>query len=179
MILDDDVLRVGSSNFNNRSLRLDTGCDIVIDAGIGANSSERTTIASIRNSLMTEHLGTSCETIEQTLRETGSIIATIEKLGGGGRTLRRYEVPDLGTVQTWLADNKILDPEGPGEMFESVFQRRDLLHRLGGNRRLRKGDGRVNPLFFPSIISGGLVMLGVAAIAVRLKKFETARRLER
>ena len=29
-VVDDTVLRVGSSNFNNRSLRLDTECDIVI-----------------------------------------------------------------------------------------------------------------------------------------------------
>lgn len=31
-VIDDDVLRIGSSNFNNRSLRLDTECDVVIDA---------------------------------------------------------------------------------------------------------------------------------------------------
>ena len=31
-VVDDEVLRVGSSNFNNRSLRLDSECDVVIDA---------------------------------------------------------------------------------------------------------------------------------------------------
>ena len=30
MVVDDDVIRIGSSNFNNRSLRLDTECDVTI-----------------------------------------------------------------------------------------------------------------------------------------------------
>ncbi|HEY0275012.1 MAG TPA: phospholipase D-like domain-containing protein [Paenirhodobacter sp.] len=30
MIVDDRVLRVGSSNFNNRSLRLDSECDVIL-----------------------------------------------------------------------------------------------------------------------------------------------------
>src|SRR5690606_18641475 len=29
MVVDDEVLRVGSSNFNNRSMRLDTECDVI------------------------------------------------------------------------------------------------------------------------------------------------------
>src|SRR6185503_8197239 len=32
LIVDDQVLHVGSSNMNNRSLRLDTECDVTIDA---------------------------------------------------------------------------------------------------------------------------------------------------
>src|SRR3546814_8014650 len=40
-LVDDNVLRVGSSNFNNRSLRLDTECDVVIDATRNANADER------------------------------------------------------------------------------------------------------------------------------------------
>jgi phosphatidylserine/phosphatidylglycerophosphate/cardiolipin synthase-like enzyme len=50
-VVDRDVLRVGSSNFNNRSLRLDTECDVVIDAERPANDDERATIAGIRNGL--------------------------------------------------------------------------------------------------------------------------------
>ena len=45
------------------------------------------------------------------------------------RSLRPYEVPNLGEVETWLADNEVLDPESPDEMFESMT-RRGLFRRL-------------------------------------------------
>lgn len=129
-VIDDDVLRVGSSNFNNRSLRLDTECDVVIDAARSANADERQTIAGIRNGLLAEHLNSDCDTIAALLAETGSLIETVERLRGGGRSLRVYEVPEIDAVRQWLADNKVLDPEGPGEMFEALSRRKPLLSRL-------------------------------------------------
>ncbi len=63
-VIDDQLLRVGSSNFNNRSLRLDTECDVTIDATRSANADECRTIAGIRNSLIAEHLGVECEDVE-------------------------------------------------------------------------------------------------------------------
>jgi hypothetical protein len=44
-----------------------------------------------------------------------------------------YEVDDLSAVEKWLADNEVLDPEGPGEMFEA-FEKRGLLRRLRRKR---------------------------------------------
>jgi phosphatidylserine/phosphatidylglycerophosphate/cardiolipin synthase-like enzyme len=165
-VVDDRVLRVGSSNFNNRSLRLDTECDVVIDAGRHANAGERKTIAGIRDSLLAEHLDSDCETIEATIAETGSIIATIERLRGDGRSLRPYEVPDLDTVQIWLADNKILDPEGPGEMFEALSERRPLLGRL--RPHLHRADGSVSAV--TSAVAVGGIVAGVAVLAVALSR---------
>src|SRR5205809_466875 len=63
------------------------------------------------------------------IEASGSLIAMIEALRGPGRSLRPYEIPNLRAVETWLADNEVLDPEGPQEMFES-FTRRGLLRRL-------------------------------------------------
>ena len=57
------------------------------------------------------------------------MIATIERLRGAGNRLRPYEVPDLSAVDAWLADNEVLDPEGPEEMFESLTKR-SLFRRL-------------------------------------------------
>lgn len=34
--------------------------------------------------------------------------------------LRLNNIPELDSVREWLADKKILDPEGPGEMFEAM-----------------------------------------------------------
>ena len=127
MIVDDEMLRVGSSNLNNRSMRLDTECDIVIEA-VGdavAGASVRERIAAIRLGLIAEHLA--CDVA--TLDPDAPMIATIEALRGPGRSLRPYEAPNLGEIEKWLADNEVLDPEGPEEMFESLTKR-SLFRRL-------------------------------------------------
>lgn len=162
-VVDDQVLRVGSSNFNNRSLRLDTECDVVIDAARTANADERETISGIRNALLAEHLGVDCSTIEGVLAETGSLIQTIERLRGDGRSLRPYEVPELDAVREWLADNKVLDPEGPGEMFEALSQRKSLLKRL--RPRMRRKDGKVSAVASTAVVVGAI---GSAALVASL-----------
>lgn len=159
-VVDDAILRVGSSNFNNRSLRLDTECDVVIEADPKTDRITSRVIAGIRNSLLAEHLNTDCATVERLLEETGSLIATIEHLRSPGRSLYPYEVPEIDVVRTWLADNKILDPEGPDEMFEGISKRKDLLHRIGRHRRLRSNDGKIDPVFV-----GAAMAAGVAATA--------------
>ncbi|MFX9054269.1 phospholipase D-like domain-containing protein, partial [Acinetobacter baumannii] len=37
-IIDDEILRVGSANWNNRSMGLDSECDVFIDAARPANA---------------------------------------------------------------------------------------------------------------------------------------------
>ncbi|WP_206366308.1 phospholipase D-like domain-containing protein [Sphingomonas flavalba] len=123
MIIDDRGFRVGSSNFNNRSLRLDTECDVILDVAQGGTATERETVAAIRDDLLAEHLGVARDRVGATLNETGSLIATIEALRGSGRSLVPYTLPELSGTETWLADNEILDPEGPDAMFEPLSRR--------------------------------------------------------
>lgn len=125
-VIDDVAVRIGSSNFNNRSLRLDTECDVTI-------TEEPETIAAIRADLLAEHLAADPADVAARIDRDG-LIATIEALRGTGRTLIPYEIDDLNEVEKWLADNEVLDPEGPAEMFEG-FEKRGLLRRL---RRRRK-----------------------------------------
>jgi len=130
-IIDDQVIRVGSSNFNNRSLRLDTECDVTIDAATSDREAETTlAIAAIRDGLVAEHLGVSDTIFSAKLAESGSLIGTITALQSSGRSLRDYVLPDLSSLGEWLADNKVLDPEGPDEMFEPLSKRRSLLFHL-------------------------------------------------
>ncbi len=126
LVIDGEVIRVGSSNFNNRSLRLDTECDVTIDLS-GVDDGAQ--IAAIRDDLIAEHLGIDPATVTAAIAEHG-LIGAIERLRGTGKTLIPYEVPDLSAVETWLADHKVLDPEGPEEMFEALSERRSLLSRL-------------------------------------------------
>ncbi|MDT8759348.1 phospholipase D-like domain-containing protein [Sphingomonas psychrotolerans] len=119
LVIDDLVLRVGSSNFNNRSLRLDTECDVTIEAGPGEEA-KRGHIASIRNGLLAEHLGCTPEDVAAEI-DRHSLIAAVEHLRRrGGKTLRPYEVPDLEGVTAWLADHEVLDPENPEDLFEPI-----------------------------------------------------------
>ena len=121
MVVDETVIRIGSSNFNNRSLRLDTECDVTIE-------NDGAAIARIRDDLVAEHLGVDAAIVSEGIAANG-LIATIERLRGHGRTLVPYEIPDLSETERWLADNEVLDPEGPAEMFEP-FAKRGLLRRL-------------------------------------------------
>ena len=131
LIVDDHSIRVGSSNMNNRSLRLDTECDVTIDTMLSQNASFGPTIGRIRNGLLAEHLGADIGTVDAQLCRTGSLIETIEHLRGPGKTLRPYLEPELSATKTWLADNEVLDPEGPGNEFEGMA-------RGGLFRRLRR-----------------------------------------
>lgn len=123
LIVDDHWLRVGSSNFNNRSMRLDTECDVVVAADQPCADSIHATIGGLRNDLLAEHLDVDAKTVIATLQQTGSLIDTIDKLRKPGRTLVPYTIPELGDTEAWLADNEILDPEGPDQIFEPLSRR--------------------------------------------------------
>ncbi|WP_267380925.1 MULTISPECIES: phospholipase D-like domain-containing protein [unclassified Sphingomonas] len=120
LIADDRVLRLGSSNVNNRSLALDTECDLAIAVEA---PEQRACVTAIRDGLIAEHLGTDRATVAAAIAARGSLIGAIEHLRGTGKTLGSYHIPDLSSVETWLADNEVLDPEGPEEMFEALSKR--------------------------------------------------------
>jgi phosphatidylserine/phosphatidylglycerophosphate/cardiolipin synthase-like enzyme len=152
-VIDGEILRVGSSNFNNRSMRLDTECDVTIDSTRADNARAGEAIAHVAHALVAEHTGSEPDVVARRLAETGSLIATIEALSpASGRRLRAYEAPDLNSIEEWLADNEVLDPEGPEEMFEALAERGGLL------RRLRPGHEAPAPV--------ALYAAGAAAAAV-------------
>ena len=53
--IDDQFLRVGSANLNNRSMGLDTECDLALEAG--GEQRIRSAISAFRSRLLAEHLG--------------------------------------------------------------------------------------------------------------------------
>lgn len=104
MIVDDDLLRVGSGNLSNRSMGLDTECDLAIEAN---GKSMRRTIAHARSRLLGEHLGVTPERFTETLAAEGSLIAAIEALNHGPRALRPFKPGDGPTalaLGTWIVD---------------------------------------------------------------------------
>jgi phospholipase D1/2 len=121
-VVDDRLLRVGSANLNNRSMGLDSECDLLIDADRAeqgaAQVSER--IAAIRTGLIGEHLGCEPKEVAALHRDSGSLIRAIEGLRGPGRSLCPYEPPEPSAATKKLARAELLDPESSGEVFEPV-----------------------------------------------------------
>lgn len=61
MVVDDRYLRVGSSNINNRSMLMDTECDLIL---AGHDEASRKEICHQRNDLIREHTGRELEDIQ-------------------------------------------------------------------------------------------------------------------
>ncbi|MGY2051573.1 phospholipase D-like domain-containing protein [Methylobacterium sp. JK268] len=111
LIADDTALRVGSSNLNNRSVALDTECDLAIE---GTDDRTRAAIARLRDRLLAEHLGTDPAAVTAAIREEGSLKRAVERLNTGPRGLRPFEVPEEeGLVEPLLGSGDLLDPERP------------------------------------------------------------------
>jgi phospholipase D1/2 len=127
MIVDDKVLRVGSANMNNRSMGLDSECDLLIDASDDAAA--RAAIAEIRTDILAEHFGVEPAQVAGCFAETGSLIACIERMRGKGRTLVPLEPEEPSEVEKKLAQSELLDPEAADELFEKRA-RPGLLSRL-------------------------------------------------
>ena len=102
MVVDDEIVRVGSANMNNRSMGMDTECDVTIEAE-GREDVKRS-IARLRTELLAEHLGVAPEELAARFEENGSLVRTVESFRGNGRTL-----VDLGPhVPEWVG--KIAPP---------------------------------------------------------------------
>lgn len=113
-IVDDRLLRVGSANLNNRSMGLDSECDLVIEASTDA---ERAAIARIRDGLVAEHHGVAPETIAQAVAREGSLLAALDALPRAGRRLAPIDLgPPLDPgLEDELARRigELADPETP------------------------------------------------------------------
>jgi len=119
VIVDDEVLRIGSANFSNRSMGLDTECDVAIEA----RGEERIArgIRDFRNRLLGEHLGVEPERVDAAVRAAGTVNGGIQALMSGGRSLRRYERLDE-VPEPLLTVASVVDPEQPVSLDTLVAQ---------------------------------------------------------
>lgn len=138
MIVDDTVLRIGSANLNNRSLGLDSECDVFIDSRRPGNGHTSRAIAALRCSLLAEHLGIREEDVSPLLDRYGSMRELIENEGSArGRHLKRYRPPILSETERSIAESELLDPESPEDMFEP-FAKGGLFRQGSRLARIRK-----------------------------------------
>jgi phosphatidylserine/phosphatidylglycerophosphate/cardiolipin synthase-like enzyme/uncharacterized membrane protein YdjX (TVP38/TMEM64 family) len=116
MIVDDEWLRIGSSNISNRSMGVDTECDVVIEARGERRVAKA--VREFRDRLLAEHLGATLEDVRRAA--STSMAAAIEKLGTPGRKLEVLEAPELSAAT--LAAAAIGDPERPISIDSIVTQ---------------------------------------------------------
>lgn len=144
MIIDDRILRIGSANMNNRSMGLDSECDVFVDCDRPGNDHCRTAVAKLRHSLLAEHCGLEIGEVAGLLARHGTMAAMIREIGTDrGRTLRRFDLPELNGVQAGLAESGLLDPERPEDLFEpyahgGLFGRKSLLGKVRSRVMERK-----------------------------------------
>lgn len=112
MVVDDTLLRVGSSNLSNRSMGLDSECDLAIEA---TADDQQTAVNAFRNRLLAEHLGVEPAKVDEQLSEKQSLIAAIESLQGNSRTFKPLNGQVSEFADEVLPDEKIVDPERPLE----------------------------------------------------------------
>ncbi|WP_336028991.1 phospholipase D-like domain-containing protein [Geodermatophilus sp. FMUSA9-8] len=135
--LDDRLLRIGSSNLNNRSMGLDTECDVSIEARNGEPREEelRAAVLGLRHRLLGEHLGVEPERVAAAVEEHGgSLVRAIDALmRPTGRSLVPFEPPELDPVERFLAETELLDAEHTPNRWRRVKQ------AFAGRRRRQRG----------------------------------------
>ena len=82
MVVDDRIARIGSANLSQRSMGLDTECDIVVDHEGSAGL--------LAADLLAEHMGADIDDVADCLGREG-LFAAIDRFNGGPRRLEHLE----------------------------------------------------------------------------------------
>jgi phospholipase D1/2 len=162
MIFDDRFIRVGSANLANRSMGLDTECDVAIE------TDRPEPVRSVLSRLVGEHLDHLPDAVAASLVEEGSLIRTIERMRGNEKTLRPINVSDAGDPSGLAQSSQpLFDPEQPAEA-ESIV-----------GRLVRAVDGRViaRRLALAGVVIGLVVALALAWQTEPLSEWVNAERV--
>ena len=124
MVVDDRFLRVGSANLNNRSMGTDSECDLALEA---QTADQRKAISRVRDRLLSEHMDTTPEAIARAVESHGSLLAAVDHLSNGDRSLRPIDLSGVPEDDIALAVSQVADPERPittpdfaGDLFGAV-----------------------------------------------------------
>lgn len=150
LVIDDDILSVGSANLSARSMSLDTECNLAIESG--GEPRVQAAIAGLRSRLLGEHLDRDAAVVAAAVERCGSLIGAIEALRGQGRSLRPLGV----TTQEdeWsavLADQPMIDPAEPVDVDR-------LLSDVVARHERKPASGR--------IVAIALILFALAALAL-------------
>ncbi len=126
-IIDDVLLRIGSSNINNRSMGFDTECDLSLEAAGSGSAANRVEITGLRNRLLAHWLGCAEQTIADAIRKRGGVGKALEALRANGYCrLRPIEPKPLKPLAALIAAFHLGDPVGPGDSWRPWKRKKAL-----------------------------------------------------
>ena len=141
LIVDDRLLRVGSSNLNNRSMGFDSECDIAVAAS-AEDGNRRETITAVRNDLLAEHLDCSRDAVAAAIEGAGgSLVSAVRALGAANAQRRRRTLKPVmpvpnGVLDNLAAESRLLDPDRPPMPFRRTRAR--IRRWFAGRSRSRR-----------------------------------------
>ncbi|WP_417499582.1 VTT domain-containing protein [Methylophaga sp.] len=109
-VIDDRLMRVGSANLSNRSMGLDSECDLVIEANTEEN---KATISRFRERLLSEHFAITEDQLRQNLSQETSLIRLIDAGQDNAHTLRELDCRVSDYANQMLPTSAVVDPERP------------------------------------------------------------------
>jgi phosphatidylserine/phosphatidylglycerophosphate/cardiolipin synthase-like enzyme/uncharacterized membrane protein YdjX (TVP38/TMEM64 family) len=152
IVVDDTFVTIGSANLSNRSMGLDTECNLALESHGDPRLAEA--IAGLRARLLAEHLGTTAQDVNAATATHGSLLRAIDALHNPhGRTLEPVVAPLDATLDALVPDHTVLDPERPTDadaLVNDLVRSPDV--REGARRRVAVFAGVV------------LVAAGLAAV---------------
>lgn len=110
VIVDGDILHIGSSNLNSRSTGLDTECDLAIEA---TTPTARAAVHRLLTRLLAEHVGADTVRFAEEFARTKSLIRAIEAFNGGLRCLVPHAIDRAAADKPLTAGTSVLDPPQP------------------------------------------------------------------
>jgi phosphatidylserine/phosphatidylglycerophosphate/cardiolipin synthase-like enzyme/uncharacterized membrane protein YdjX (TVP38/TMEM64 family) len=134
MIADDCWLLLGSANLSNRSMGLDSECDLAVQADPDSDTAQ--VIRGLLVSLLAQHLDRRPEDVSDSLERQQSLIRAIEYLRDGERSLQPLDAKVDPAIDKLVPESALIDPEKPmdSEHFISHFVPDE--YRSNSTRRL-------------------------------------------
>ena len=122
-IYDDEVLRIGSTNLNNRSLGFDTECDVAVEPG---TEEGRAAIRDFRHRTLGHWIGVEGEAFAAAEALTGSVGLAVQRFENGRMQVLGAAPPS--SFEQVIAEFQLGDPTSPRDAFRP-WKRRLTSHR--------------------------------------------------
>ncbi|HJV86496.1 MAG TPA: VTT domain-containing protein [Noviherbaspirillum sp.] len=136
--VDDRLFSIGSANLSNRSMALDTECNLTIEACGPDEERIASVISRLRSRLLAEHMDTSVETMDAEVHRHNSLHRAVDALQHSERALRPLDPVVSPELDALIPEQALFDPETPIDPDELVVEfvpsesRKPLPRRLTG-----------------------------------------------
>ena len=152
LVVDDRLVRIGSSNVNNRSMDFDSECDVSFEP---EGEAQKAFAIWLRDSLLAEHLDCAPEDVAAAVSERRSLVGAIEALNGRSeRRLVPIEDVPANDVERELGERILFD--------ERVHPR----NRPRPIETVAHGARRAMAPYQVEAAGAGTILLGVAVLGL-------------